>query len=154
MRRMLIISILASLLLPLASSAQTVPPTQGSAQDGSPAWYLQGSFPDPGGRTNVDAQGVVTIPPRVPGAGRGAPAPAPLRLYRVAAIPPCAAVAVACSAARCSASLGRQVPGLRYEYLLSLCAAAGRGGRAVGGVGFQRQSVGLPAQGAGVAATL
>ncbi len=36
--------------------------------DGSPAWFLQGSFPDPGGRTSVDANGVVTVLPRPEGA--------------------------------------------------------------------------------------
>ena len=44
--------------------AQTQAPTEGSAVDGSPAWFLQGSFPDPGGRTRVDAEGNVTVVPR------------------------------------------------------------------------------------------
>ncbi len=39
-------------------------PTEGSAADGSPGWFLQGSFPDPGGRTRVDADGTVTVIPR------------------------------------------------------------------------------------------
>jgi DNA-binding beta-propeller fold protein YncE len=51
--------------------AQTQPPTRGPAEGGSPAWFLQGSFPDPGGNTVVDAEGRVTIPPRG-GGGRGA----------------------------------------------------------------------------------
>jgi DNA-binding beta-propeller fold protein YncE len=43
--------------------------TSGPAIDGSPAWFLQGSFPDPTGRTVVDAAGRVTIPPRGNGTG-------------------------------------------------------------------------------------
>jgi hypothetical protein len=50
--------------------AQTVPPTRGPAENGSPAWYLQGSFPDPTGNTSVDADGTVTVLPRG-GGGRG-----------------------------------------------------------------------------------
>jgi len=63
--------------------AQSRPPTEGPAVDGSPAWFLQGSFPDPTGRTIVDASGHVTIPPR-----SGSP-PAP-----PAAAAPAAALAV------------------------------------------------------------
>src|SRR4029453_4264804 len=37
--------------------SQSQPPTQGPAVDGSPAWFLQGSFPDPTGRTIADAGG-------------------------------------------------------------------------------------------------
>jgi sugar lactone lactonase YvrE len=44
--------------------SQTQPLSQGPAVDGSPAWFLQGSFPDPTGRTIVDREGHVTIPPR------------------------------------------------------------------------------------------
>jgi hypothetical protein len=44
--------------------AQSQPPAQGPAADGSPAWFLQGSFPDPTGRTSVDASGRVTVLPR------------------------------------------------------------------------------------------
>ena len=44
--------------------SQTQPPTEGLAVDGSPAWFLQGSFPDPGGRTIVDPDGNVTVVPR------------------------------------------------------------------------------------------
>ena len=44
--------------------SQTQPPTEGLAVDGSPAWFLQGSFPDPGGRTIVDSDGNVTVVPR------------------------------------------------------------------------------------------
>jgi hypothetical protein len=52
--------------------SQTKPPTEGPAVDGSPAWFLQGSFPDPTGRTIVDEKGNVTVPPRSGGPGRGA----------------------------------------------------------------------------------
>jgi DNA-binding beta-propeller fold protein YncE len=48
------------------------PPTEGPAVGGSPAWFLQGSFPDPTGRTIVDPGGHVTVPPRGAGGGRGA----------------------------------------------------------------------------------
>jgi hypothetical protein len=44
--------------------AQSQPTTHGPAADGSPAWFLKGSFPDPTGRTIVDATGHVTVPPR------------------------------------------------------------------------------------------
>ena len=47
-----------------ASSQALAPPTSGPAENGNIAWTLKGSFQDPGGRTIVDAQGNVTIPPR------------------------------------------------------------------------------------------
>ena len=47
------------------------PPTEGPAVGESPAWFLQGSFPDPTGRTIVDKKGNVTVPPRSGGPGRG-----------------------------------------------------------------------------------
>ena len=55
--------------------SQTQFPTQGPAVDGSPAWFLQGSFPDPTGRTIVDASGHVTVPARgsAPGPSTNAP---------------------------------------------------------------------------------
>jgi DNA-binding beta-propeller fold protein YncE len=56
-----------------ASVAQTTLSTQGPAVDGSPAWFLQGSFPDPTGRTLVEPGGRVSIPPRE--AGGVGPAP-------------------------------------------------------------------------------
>src|SRR5262245_54279370 len=46
--------------------------TQGPAIDGSPEWFLQGSFPDPTGRTIVDANGLVTVPARGGGPGQAA----------------------------------------------------------------------------------
>jgi hypothetical protein len=54
------------------ASSQSKAPTEGPAADGSPAWFLQGSFPDPTGRTIVDEKGNVTVPPRSGGPGRGA----------------------------------------------------------------------------------
>jgi hypothetical protein len=53
------------------TSSQSRPPTEGPVIDGSPGWFLQGSSPDPGGRTVVDAAGRVTIPPRDPSRGTG-----------------------------------------------------------------------------------
>src|SRR5438067_2595120 len=77
-------------LTPAPVFAQSQPPTQGPAVGDTPAWFLQGSFPDPGGRTVVEPGGKVTIPGRaagpggaggraggVGGRGRGAAAPAP-----------------------------------------------------------------------------
>src|SRR5262247_3487442 len=62
--------------------------TQGPAIDGSPAWFLQGSFPDPTGRTIVDANGRVEVPPR--GGGPGAAASvAPAAPATVVETPPC-----------------------------------------------------------------
>jgi hypothetical protein len=52
--------------------SQSQPPTEGQAVGETPAWFLQGSFPDPTGRSIVDASGRVTVPPRSDGAGRGA----------------------------------------------------------------------------------
>jgi hypothetical protein len=52
--------------------SQSQPPTQGPAVGGTPAWFLQGSFPDPTGRTIVDPGGRVTVSPRSGDGGRGA----------------------------------------------------------------------------------
>src|SRR6058998_1439841 len=54
--------------------SQSKPPTEGPAVGETPAWFLQGSFPDPGGRTIVDPGGHVTVPPR---SGSGGPGAAP-----------------------------------------------------------------------------
>lgn len=51
-------------LVSAVGAAQTPTATSGPAENGSPAWYLQGSFPDPTGRTAVDREGNVTIVPR------------------------------------------------------------------------------------------
>src|SRR5215218_4908432 len=80
--------------------AQTKPPTEGPSVGETPGWFLQGSFPDPTGRTIVDPGGKVTVPPREDGAGgrggargggRGAGAPAPMRgtTPGVVAVPAC-----------------------------------------------------------------
>src|SRR5438552_15793755 len=58
------------------SFAQTQPATRGPSEGGSPAWFLQASFPDPGGNTIVDADGRVTIPPRTGAFALSAPAAA------------------------------------------------------------------------------
>jgi hypothetical protein len=145
LRRMLMMMILVA--TPVL--AQTTPPTQGPAENGSPSWFLQGSFPDPGGRTIVDAQGVVTIPPRVPGGGRG-----PLPAGAAAPVPGCNH-SVLCGR-RGGFQRGalqrvtwKQVAGLRYEYSYPL--PPGEGGVpsvALDSKGnlwvFQRKALGLP----------
>ena len=53
--------------------SQSKPPIEGPAVGETPAWFLQGSFPDPTGRTIVEPGGKVTVPARAGGAGgRGA----------------------------------------------------------------------------------
>jgi DNA-binding beta-propeller fold protein YncE len=70
--------------------SQSRPPTEGPAADGSPAWFLRGSFPDPTGRTIVDPGGRVTIPPRGSDPGREAgPAAGGLPAPSVGETPPC-----------------------------------------------------------------
>jgi hypothetical protein len=79
---------------PATASAQSKVPTSGPAENGSPAWFIQGSFPDPGGNTSTDANGVVTVLARGGRAagGRGGPqagAPGGARGPQVAApVPP------------------------------------------------------------------
>jgi len=74
----------------ISALSQSQPMTRGAASDGSPAWFLQGSFPDPTGRTIVDANGGVTIPPRSggPGAATNA-APTAIPAPAVADTPAC-----------------------------------------------------------------
>jgi hypothetical protein len=69
-------------------SSQTPPPARGPAENGTPAWFLQGSVPDPGGNTSVAADGTVTVLPR---GGRGARplADAADAAPRLAPTPPC-----------------------------------------------------------------
>jgi hypothetical protein len=67
--------------------SQTQPRAQGPAVDRSPAWFLQGSFPDPTGRTIVDRDGRVTIPPR--SSGTAATAGAASTASPIADTPPC-----------------------------------------------------------------
>ena len=52
--------------------SESQPPAEGPAVGETPAWFLQGSFPDPTGRAIVDPSGHVTVPPRSGGGGRGA----------------------------------------------------------------------------------
>jgi hypothetical protein len=77
---------LGVLLIAGAGFAQTPPPTSGPAENGTPAWFLQGSFPDPGGNTSVDAEGNVTVLPR---GGRGARPAAATTAPRLPPTPPC-----------------------------------------------------------------
>jgi DNA-binding beta-propeller fold protein YncE len=70
----------------ITALAQSRPPIEGPPVDGSPAWFLQGSFPDPTGRTIVDSSGQVTIPPRASAAPPNAAGPAPAA---IADTPPC-----------------------------------------------------------------
>ena len=60
-------------LIATGAFAQTQPQTRGPAEGGSPAWFLQGAFPDPGGNTIVDSEGRVTISQRNAGAARLVP---------------------------------------------------------------------------------
>src|SRR5688572_9980783 len=78
--------------------SQSQPPTEGPAVGATPAWFLQGSFPDPTGRTVVDPGGRVTVPPRSGPSGPGA-----------AAVPsPAVAPTPACShSPLCGKRLGR-----------------------------------------------
>jgi hypothetical protein len=68
------------------ASSQSQSTTEGPAVGRTPAWFLQGSFPDPTGRTIVDPSGHVTVPARDGGPGRGAAG------NTVAAAPPAPAV--------------------------------------------------------------
>src|SRR4051794_17273916 len=77
-------AVLGTALIATGAFAQTQPPTRGPAEGGSPAWFLQGSFPDPGGNTIVDAEGHVTIPQRNAPPAR----PAPTAGTTAALIPP------------------------------------------------------------------
>jgi len=69
--------------------SQSQAPTEGPAVGATPAWFLQGSFPDPTGRTIVDANGHVTVPPRSDGPGRGAASGAGGRGAAAGGIPGC-----------------------------------------------------------------
>jgi DNA-binding beta-propeller fold protein YncE len=83
---------LGVMLSSVSTRSQTQPPMQGPAVDGSPAWFFQGSFPDPTGRTIVDAEGRVTIPPRGNGPGPSAaagPAAAAVSAAAIVETPPC-----------------------------------------------------------------
>src|SRR6266581_844158 len=64
---------LGTILTGTLAVSQSQPPTEGPAAGETPAWFLQGSFPDPGGRTVVDPGGHVTVPPR---GGPGGPSAA------------------------------------------------------------------------------
>src|SRR5262245_32637069 len=89
-RRMLVCAVVALGVVlavgPLFSQGQ--PRAEGPAVDGSPAWFVQGSFPDPTGRTIVDRDGKVTVPPRGTGPAPSA-APASTAATAVVDTPPC-----------------------------------------------------------------
>src|SRR5437867_932119 len=68
---------LGAILTATGAFAQTQPATHGPSESGSPAWFLQESFPDPGGNAIVDADGRVTVPPRTGGAARPASSSTP-----------------------------------------------------------------------------
>jgi sugar lactone lactonase YvrE len=65
-------------------ASQTRPPTDGRSSDIS--WFLAGSFPDPTGRTIVDRDGRVTVPPRAPAPDNTTAAPSNAA---IAETPPC-----------------------------------------------------------------
>src|SRR5262245_21274575 len=75
MERGTLAGLFAAALVPMLDGTQGIsqsqPPTEGPAVGATPAWFLQGSFPDPTGRATVDANGNVAVPPRTPGAGAG-----------------------------------------------------------------------------------
>src|SRR5260370_15660585 len=68
---------LSAILNVSGAFAQTQPSTHGATEGGSPGWFLQGSFPDPGGNTAVAPNGRVSVLPRTGGAARPAAATAP-----------------------------------------------------------------------------
>src|SRR5215471_21851166 len=76
-----------------AGFSQSQPLTRGPAVGGEPAWFLQGSFPDPGGRTVVEPGGRVTIRDAggvaAGGGGRDAAPPAAARTSAPPATPAC-----------------------------------------------------------------
>ncbi|MFA6116924.1 MAG: hypothetical protein WC729_23190 [Sphingomonas sp.] len=74
MRGYYLAGIAAAALFAGSAFAQADAPVKGPAKDGTPAWFLQGSFPDPGGRTTVEHGGKVTAFPRPPGGPTGAAA--------------------------------------------------------------------------------
>lgn len=83
-----------AILAAAAAVAQTPAPTSGPAVDGTPAWFLQGSFPDPTGNTSVDAEGNVTVLGRG-GGGRGRGGlPAAVEMPRVPRTPGCSAAPI------------------------------------------------------------
>ena len=132
---------------------ESQPPTEGPAVGGSPAWFLQGSFPDPTGRTVVGPGGHVTIASRSDEGGRGVAAGAAIP----ASPPPVAGDTPGCRRSPlCGNRLGRtrqslqrvqwkQTMGYTFSYPYELPAGLRR--RSRGGPGFQGKSLGLPARG-------
>ncbi|WP_216325113.1 hypothetical protein [Sphingomonas quercus] len=62
--RAVLLAATGGLLAAATAQAQSVPPTSGPAENGQPAWFLKGSFPDPTGNTAVAPGGKVTVLPR------------------------------------------------------------------------------------------
>jgi hypothetical protein len=86
----------------ISTTSQSRPPTEGPAAGTTPAWFLQGSFPDPTGRAVVEPGGHVTIPPRAGSGRQGEPAAA------TTTPPPVAGGTPACSRSPvCGNRLGR-----------------------------------------------
>ena len=97
-----------------ASAQYTEPPTRGPAENGSPAWFLQGSFPDPGGRVSVDAQGNVTVLTEGP-RGSGGAAEGAERFGIVLLIQPPCRGSVVCGGNR-TASAEPRPPRMRVQW--------------------------------------
>ena len=123
--------------------SQTKQPTEGPAAGGSPAWFLQGSFPDPTGRTIV-SRAVVSPSPAatlVEGAAPPVVVQAPLRAEcRDATTRLCAGDEVVCRGSRCSASSGNK-PWATRSSIRSCCLRVWR--RAVGRARFKGQPLGV-----------
>ena len=133
------------------ASSQSKPLVEGPAAGETPAWFLQGSFPDPTGRTIVEPGGKVTVPAREGGAGRGggrgAGAAARGAAPPAGAVPGCSrsplcGVAAALRASRCSASSGSRRSGTRSRIRIT---AARLWRRSFRRARFERQSLGLSA---------
>ena len=113
---------LGTILTGTLAVSQSQPPTEGPAIGETPAWFLQGSFPDPTGRTIVDAERTCHGPPAAvdPAAAGAAPTPPlqrrPSRRRRHAVARRCAASA----AGRARQSLQRvqwkQTMGYTFTY--------------------------------------
>src|SRR5215510_10399096 len=71
------VSLGCAILIAFEAYPQTQPPTHGPAENGSPGWFLQASFADPGGNTAVAPDGRVTVLPRTGNATLPAAATAP-----------------------------------------------------------------------------
>ena len=130
-----------------AAFAQTQPPTRGPAENGSPAWFLQGSFPDPGGNTIVD-RGKAASPYRREPAARRPPRRATSTASALPRTPACSRSPV------CGNRLtpGRQAlqrveweQTLGYTFTISIRFAGRRRRCSLCCSGFEGQSLGISA---------